>query len=166
MVFLLLCTSKKPPQVLEQKPNWRKFNLTEQHFGRTGIFVGHLSNITQRTQRHKERGGWRIAKDLSWSSAHTYLLHLLHPLVWAGTHHPPSSSSSEQFRIYSSNTLYILHIHNTYIVVHIYSKYTHVLLVLWPFFPLLVGHDHTNTQCLKHGVGAVWLCCQSNVINQ
>lgn len=43
--------------------------------------------------------------------------------------------------------------------------HTHILLVLWPFFTLLVGHNDTNTQRFKHRVSAVRLCCQSNIIS-
>lgn len=38
-------------------------------------------------------------------------------------------------------------------------SHTHILLVLRPFFTLLVGHDHPGPQCLKHRVSAVGLCC-------
>lgn len=38
---------------------------------------------------------------------------------------------------------------------------TDVLLLLGSFLPLLVGHDHADTQRLKHRVGAVRLRCQS-----
>lgn len=46
---------------------------------------------------------------VSFWSVHTHLLHLLHPPVWVGTHHPPSSSSSsEQFRKNNRHLCYIL----------------------------------------------------------
>lgn len=72
--------------------------------------------------------------------------------VWAVTLHPPSSSSSSE---HSMKKMTLSHVSNLRDVVSSSQGQTHVLLLLGAFLPLLVGHDHTDSQGLEHGVGAV-----------